>query len=96
MACRSLGAPSSDDNAMSSTSIELFRQHTEKQRQDAQEPKHKSQAQETDKPSLVAEMSRIEHEVRQLFDRASTAERDNIIRYLELVIRNFKRQAGNE
>ena len=78
---------------MSSTSIELFRQHTEKQRQEAEEPQHKSQAQER---SLVAEMSRIEHEVRELFDRASTAERDNIIRFLELLVRKLKRQAGNE
>jgi hypothetical protein len=89
--------------AMSSRTIELFRQHTEQQRHEAQaqEPrKHKSQAQErtqeTDKPSLVAEMSRIEHEVRQLFDRASTDERSNIIRYLELVIRNLKRRPGND
>jgi hypothetical protein len=28
-------------------------------------------------------MSRIEHEVRQMFDGASPAERDNIICYLE-------------
>jgi uncharacterized protein YhaN len=88
------------DNAMSSTSIELFRQHTEQQRHEEQEPrKHKSQAQErtqeTDKPSLVAEMSRIEHEVRQLFDCASPTERDNVIRFLELVIRNLKRLASN-
>jgi hypothetical protein len=41
-------------------------------------------------------MSRIEHEVRQLFDHPSATERDNIIRYLELVIRNLKRRAGNE
>jgi hypothetical protein len=45
---------------MSSTRLELFRQHAEKQRHEAEEPKHKSQAQE--QPSLVAEMSRIEHE----------------------------------
>jgi hypothetical protein len=85
---------------MSSTTIELFRQHTEKQRQEAQEPQHKSQAQERsekpDKANLVVEMSRIEHEVRQMFDDASPAERDNIIRYLEILIRNLKRQAGNE
>jgi uncharacterized protein YhaN len=74
----------------SSTSIELFRQHTEKQRHEAQEPQHKSQAQER---SLVAEMSRTEYEVRQLFDRASTAERDNIIRFIEVLIRNLKRQS---
>ena len=79
---------------MSSTTIELFRQPTDKQRPEAQEPKHKSQIQETDRPSLVAGMSSIEHEVRQLFDRASPAERDNIIRYLELVIRNLKRRAS--
>ena len=52
---------------MSSTTIELFRQLTEKQRQEAEEPKHKSQAQErieeTDKPNLVVEMSRLEHAV---------------------------------
>jgi hypothetical protein len=41
-------------------------------------------------------MSRIEHGVRQLFDHASAHQRDNIIRYLELVIRNLKREAGNE
>jgi hypothetical protein len=78
---------------MSSTSIELFRQHNEKQRQAAQERKP---SQDTDKPSLVAEMSRIEHEVQQMFDDASPAERDNIIRYLGMVIRNLKRQVGNE
>jgi hypothetical protein len=83
---------------MSSRTIELFRQHTEKQRQE--EPTHNGQAQERreerDKPNLVAEMSRIEHEVQQMFDDASPAERDNIIRYLGMVIRNLKRQVGNE
>lgn len=44
---------------------------------------------------LVAEM-RIEHEVRQIFDDASPGERDNMIRYLEVLIRNLKGQAGNE
>jgi hypothetical protein len=88
------GGPGREGPLMSSTSIELFRQHSEKQRQEAEEPKHKSQAQE--QPSLVAEMSRIEHEVRQLFDRVSTAERDNIIRFLEVLIRKLKRQAGDE
>jgi hypothetical protein len=83
---------------MSSRTIELFRQHSEKQRQE--EPTHNSQAQqrreERDKPSLVAEMSRIEHEVRQRFDDASPAERDNIIRFFELLIRNLKRKRDNE
>jgi hypothetical protein len=41
-------------------------------------------------------MSRIEHEVRQVFDSASPPERDNIIRFLELLIRNLKRLAANE
>ena len=88
-----------DDNGMSSTSIELFRQHTEKQRQES-EPKHKSHAPErseqAEKPSLVAEMSRIDHAVRQLFDGASPTDRENIIRFLELLIRTLKRRAGNE
>ena len=88
---------------MSSTSIELFRQHTEKQRQEAQAPQHTAQkpgapSEEPKKPSLIAEMSRIEHEVREMFDDASTGERDNIIRYLELLVRNLKRvrQADDE
>lgn len=86
---------------MSSTSIQLFREHTEKQRQKAQGPEHtvqKAQApsEEPRKPSLVAEMSRIEHEVREVFDDASAAERDSIIRFLEILVRNLKRQAGNE
>jgi hypothetical protein len=85
---------------MSSTTIELFRRHTEKQRQESEEPKHKGQAQErieqTEKPNLVVEMSRMEHAVRQLFDDASPADRDNIIRFLERLIRNLKRQTSNE
>ena len=85
---------------MSSTSIELFRQHTEKQRHETQEPQHKSQAQErdeeTNKPSLVAEMSRMQHAIHQLFDEGSPSDRDNIIRFLELLIRNLKRRVGND
>jgi hypothetical protein len=85
---------------MSSTTIQLFQQHTEKQRQEPEEPKHKSQVQErseeTNKPNLVVEMSRMQHAVRQMFDDASRSERDNIIRFLELLIHNLKRQAGNE
>jgi hypothetical protein len=50
---------------MSSTTIALFRQHIEDQRQETQETQHKERAQErsetTDNPNLVAEMSRIEH-----------------------------------
>ena len=46
--------------------------------------------------SLVAEMSRIEHEVHQMFDDASSTERENIIRFLELLVRKLKRQADNE
>lgn len=87
---------------MSSMSIELFRQHVEKQRQ-SQEPeqtaqKFQSPSEEPNKPTLIAEMSRMEHEVRQVFDHASPAERDNIIRYLELLVRNLKRvrQADHE
>lgn len=82
---------------MSSTSIELFRQHTEKQRQQSQEPQctaAKAQAEEPKKP-MVAEISRIEHEVREVFDDASPAERDNIIRFLEVLLRNLKRHARN-
>jgi hypothetical protein len=42
-------------------------------------------------------MSRIEHEVRQLFDGdASSAERNNMIRFLEVLIRNLKRVRRNE
>ena len=85
---------------MSSTTIALFRQHIENQQQEAQEPPHKQRAQErsetTDKPKLVTEMSRIQHEVRQLFDGASAAERNNMIRFLEVLIRNLKRARGNE
>jgi hypothetical protein len=48
---------------MSSTTIALFRQHIENQRQEAQEPQRKERAQERDEtkrnPNLVAEMSRI-------------------------------------
>ena len=83
---------------MSSTTIELFRQHSEKQQHDAQEPKHNQpEAQERSeqprKPSLVAEMSRVGHDVCQLFDDASSADRENIIRFLELLIRKLKRVA---
>jgi cell fate (sporulation/competence/biofilm development) regulator YlbF (YheA/YmcA/DUF963 family) len=85
---------------MSSTSIELFRQHTEKQRQGTQTPDRASQAQErgepTEKPSLVAEMSRMQHAIHQLFDEASPADRENIMRILERLIRNLMRQAANE
>jgi hypothetical protein len=80
---------------MSSTTIALFRQHIDNQRQEAQEPQHEQRAQERsetkDNPNLVAEMSRIDHEVRRLFDGASAAERDNILRFLEVLIRNLKR-----
>jgi hypothetical protein len=79
---------------MSSTTISLFRQHIENQRQEPQRPQARSEP--IDKPNLVAEMSRIEHEVRQLFDGASAAERDNIMRFLEVLIRNLKRRRGNE
>jgi hypothetical protein len=88
---------------MSRQAIELFRQYTERLKQEPQGPEHtaqKAQAPSEDpkKPILVAEMSRIEHEVRQIFDDASSAERDNIIRFLEILIRNLKRvrQAENE
>jgi hypothetical protein len=85
---------------MSARTIELFRQYTEKERL-KQQPEHKSQpaqgrSEEAENPNLVVEMSRIEHEVRQLFDGASPAERDNIIRFLEVLIRNLKRVRGNE
>lgn len=81
---------------MSSQTIQLFRQYTERLREEAQgseQTAQKAQApiEEPKKPSLVAEMSRVEHEVRQLFDDALPADRDNIIRYLELLIRNLKR-----
>lgn len=84
---------------MSSRTIELFRQYTEKQRHEAEEPKQKSQAQEESEHSasnLIVEMSRIEHEVWQLFDSASPAERDRMICFLEVLVRNLKRQADNE
>ena len=56
---------------MSSTSIELFRQHTERQRQ-KQELRHTARPSEDPKqPSLIAKMSRIQHEVRQVFGDAS-------------------------
>jgi len=89
------------ENAMSTTTIELFRRHTEQQQPSTQTREHKGRkppepSQQTDKPNLVVEMSRIEHEVRETFDRASPADRDNIIRYLEMVIRNLNRQVGNE
>jgi hypothetical protein len=41
-------------------------------------------------------MSRIEHEVRQLFDDASPAQRTSMIRFLEVLIRNLKRVRDNE
>jgi hypothetical protein len=85
---------------MSSQTIALFRQYAETQRHEAQEPKHKSQAQErseqTEKSSPVVEMSRMEHAVRQMLDDASPAQPDNIIRFLEVLVRNLKRQAGND
>jgi hypothetical protein len=84
---------------MSSTTIALFRQHFENQQREDQGPQPKQPAQERtetkDNPRLITEMSRIEHEVRQLFDGASPAERDNIIRFLEVLIRNLKRGRGN-
>ena len=84
---------------MSSRTIELFRQYTEKQRHEAEEPKHEREAQQESEQSasnLIVEMSRIEHEVRQLFDGASSAERDKMVRFLEVLVRNLKRQAENE
>jgi hypothetical protein len=80
---------------MSSRTIELFRQFTEKQeeppaeheRQQPQEP-----SEHTAKTKLVLEMSRIEHEVRQLFRDASAADRDNIIHFLEVLVRNLRRE----
>jgi hypothetical protein len=66
---------------MSRQAIELFRQYTERLKQEPQGPEHTAQkaqapSEEPKKPNLVAEMSRIEHEVRQIFDNASLAERD--------------------
>jgi hypothetical protein len=85
---------------MSSRTIELFRELTEKHQHKDDEPKSKRQAQEqseqSDTPSLVGKMSRLEHEVREAFDNASPGERDNIIRFLERLVRNLKRQAANE
>ena len=85
---------------MSSRTIELFRQYTEKERL-KQQPEHKSQTaheptEQNEKPNLVVEMSNMEHAVRQLFDGASPAERDNIIRFLEVLVRNLKRVRENE
>jgi hypothetical protein len=73
---------------MSARTIELFRQYTEKEHL-KQQSEHKSQraqerSEQIENPNLVVEMSRMEHEVRQLFDSASPAERDNIIRFLEV------------
>jgi hypothetical protein len=83
------------DNAMSTRTIELFRQYAEKERL-KQQPEHKSQtaqerSEQTEEPNLVVEMSNMEHSVRQLFEGASPTDRDNIIRYLEVLIRNLKR-----
>jgi hypothetical protein len=79
---------------MSSTTIELFRRHIENHRQEAQELQHKQRAQERtetkDNPNLVVEMSRIEHQVRRMFNDASPAERNNMICFLELLVRNLK------
>lgn len=84
---------------MSARNIELFRKYTEKappKHEAEHKPEHKPQkAQERSEqpktPSLIAEMSRVEDEVRQVFDDASPADRENIIRFLELLIRNLKR-----
>jgi hypothetical protein len=80
-------------NAMSARTIELFRQYTEPKQRPEHEG-HKAQAPrgQPQEPNLIVEMARIEHEVRQLFDDASPDERDNIVRYLEVLIRNLKRQ----
>lgn len=77
---------------MSSTSIQLFRQHTEKQRQ-TQELRYTARpSEDPTQPSLIAKMSRIQHEVRQVFGDASAADRENIIRFLELLVRNLRRE----
>lgn len=59
-------------------------------------PKTQETAEQPNKPSLIAEMSRIEHEVRRRFGDASTHDRENIVRYVGRLIRNLKRQAENE
>ena len=83
---------------MSSTTSNCSGNTAKNSRHDAQEPKHNQpEAQERSeqprKPSLVAEMSRVGHDVCQLFDDASSADRENIIRFLELLIRKLKRVA---
>ena len=80
-------------NAMSARTIELFRQYTQpKQRPELEGHKAQAPREQPQEPNLIVEMSRMEHEVRQLFDDASPADRDNIIRYLEVLIRNLKRE----
>jgi hypothetical protein len=82
---------------MSSRTIELFRQYTHQDRlkheseHKAQKPLGPSEQTKTARPNLIVEMSRMEHAVRQMFDDASADERDNIIRFLEVMVRNLKR-----
>ena len=77
---------------MSSTTIALFREHSDKQLKGQAE----GPSEPIEKRSLVAEMSRMQHAIHQLFDEASAVDRENIIRFLELLIRNLKRRSGNE
>lgn len=78
---------------MSAQTRELFREYTEKLKHEPEHnpPKAQERREQPRKPSLVAEMSRIEHEVRELFDDSSPANRENIIRFVERLIRNLRR-----
>ena len=66
---------------MSARTIELFRQHTEKEpvkkELDCKTQKPQEPNEQTENPNFIVEISRIEHAVPSLFRGASPADRDN-------------------